>query len=91
MSARSFNSMVNSGYFMYMAEAEGLDSLVSTRTARINAAKREFENRLNCGYTDVTDEFRKSIHAHKLTESDLTYQDKLDFQAIADRYQKGDT
>ena len=86
MSARSFNSMVNSGYFMYMAEAEGFDNLVSTRTARINAAKREFANRLNRGYTDVTDEFKKSIYAHKLTESDLTYQDKLDFQAIADKY-----
>ena len=86
MSARSFNSMINSGYFMYMAEAEGFDNLVSTRTARINAAKREFANRLNRGYTDVTDEFKKSIYAHKLTESDLTYQDKLDFQAIADKY-----
>ena len=86
MSAHSFNSMVNSGYFMYMAEAEGLDNLVTTRTARINAAKKEFENRLRKGYTDVTIEFKKSLYAHNLTESDLTYQDKMNFQAIANKY-----
>lgn len=36
-----FSDMVNSGYFMYMAEAEGLDYLVGTRQAKLNAIKRE--------------------------------------------------
>ena len=33
----TFNDMVKSGYFCYMAEAEGMDYLVNTREAKINA------------------------------------------------------
>jgi len=32
-----FNEAVNSGFFCYMAEAEGLDYLVNTREAKVNA------------------------------------------------------
>ena len=32
-----FEDAVKSGFFMYMAEAEGKDKLVNTREARVNA------------------------------------------------------
>lgn len=38
-----FNDMVKSGYFMYMAEAEGYSNLVSTRTSKINAIIKDFK------------------------------------------------
>lgn len=38
-----FREMVDSGYFMYMAEAEGYDDLVDTRTAKINASIKDFK------------------------------------------------
>ena len=37
----TFKDMVDSGYFMYMAEAEGLDNLCTTRTAKANAVIKE--------------------------------------------------
>lgn len=37
----TFKNMVDTGYFMYMAEAEGLDNLCNTRTAKMNAVIRE--------------------------------------------------
>ena len=36
-----FTDAVDSGFFCYMAEAEGLDNLVSTREARINAVIKD--------------------------------------------------
>ena len=36
-----FNDAVKSGFFMYMAEAEGQDDLVNTRQAKINAVIRD--------------------------------------------------
>ena len=45
----SFREMVDTGFFMYMAEAEGLDSLVDTRTSRINAIIKDFKYIKNCG------------------------------------------
>ena len=38
-----FKDMVDSGYFMYMAEAEGHDKLVNTRTAKINAVIKDLQ------------------------------------------------
>ena len=32
-----FSDAVTSGFFMYMAEAEGFDNLVNTREAKLNA------------------------------------------------------
>ncbi len=31
------------GYFLYMAEAEGIDTVVNTRTAKLNAIGRELQ------------------------------------------------
>jgi len=72
----NFNEMVNSGYFCYMAEAEGLDDLVSTRTAKANAVIREAREQARLlggasvnlysicarhGLTDLTDKERRYI------------------------------
>ena len=46
-----FNDMVKSGYFMYMAEAEGCaGSLVNTRTSKINAIIKDFKYLVENGY-----------------------------------------
>lgn len=46
-----FNDMVKSGYFMYMAEAEGrTGGLVNTRTSKINAIIKDFKYLVECGY-----------------------------------------
>ena len=44
-----FKEGIKSGYFMYMAEAEGMDSLVSTRTAKINASIKDFKSLVRQG------------------------------------------
>ena len=66
-----FKNMVDSGYFMYMAEAEGKDSLVNTRTARINAAIKDFKSLVRQGknpnyYIDSV------LASHGFSESELT-------------------
>lgn len=39
-----FTRMIQTGYFPYMAEAEGHDELISTRTAKINAVIKDFKS-----------------------------------------------
>lgn len=63
--------MVKSGYFMYMAEAEGCTDLVNTRTAKINSAIKDFKYIVNQGenpndYIDVV------LEKYGLTEASLT-------------------
>lgn len=38
-----FSNMIDSGYFMYMAEASGMDNLVNTREAKINAVIKDLK------------------------------------------------
>ena len=66
-----FKEMVDSGYFQFMAEAEGLDSLITTRTAKINAAIKDFKKIRN-NYEDPNDYIDEVLYAHGLTESELT-------------------
>lgn len=40
---------MNLPYFLYMAEAEGCTDVVQTRTAKINAAIKEFIKLYHCG------------------------------------------
>ena len=44
-----FSDMVEPGYFMYMAEAEGYDDLVNTREAKINAVIKDLQYVVSCG------------------------------------------
>ena len=66
-----FKNMVDSGYFMYMAEAEGKDSLVNIRTAKVNAAIKDFKSLKRQGknpnfYIDSV------LASHGLSENMLT-------------------
>lgn len=67
----SFKNMVNSGYFMYMAEAEGFDNLVSTRTAKINAAIKDFKSLVRQD-EDPNDYIDEVLSRHGLSERSLT-------------------
>ena len=59
-----FTDAVKSGFFCYMAEAEGLDYLVNTRIAKLNAVKKELrkpgitleEACLNHGITSISED-----------------------------------
>ena len=64
------SDMVNSGYFMYMAEAEGLDYLVDTRDAKLNAIKRELP--YNPSYEDLRDSCLKH-RIDSLSEKEYNY------------------
>ena len=66
-----FKDMVKSGYFMYMAEAEGCDNLVNTKTARINAAIKDFQKLYRDGY-DPNEYVNEVLSAHNLSEDLLT-------------------
>lgn len=39
-----FTRMIQTGYFPYMAEAEGHDELISMRTASVNAVIKDFKS-----------------------------------------------
>ena len=66
-----FKDMVDSGYFMYMAEAEGHDELVSTRTAKINASIKDFKDIVRQG-GNPNDYIDSVLAKHGLTEDMLT-------------------
>lgn len=42
--------MINSGYFGYITEAEGVTSLNSSRTTKINAIIKDFKSLVRQGY-----------------------------------------
>ena len=67
----SFKNMVDSGYFMYMAEQEGLDSLVNTRTSKVNAAIKDFQKIINSGENPY-DYIDSVLANHGLTQDMLT-------------------
>ena len=67
----NFHEAVNSGFAMYIAEAAGRDDLVSTRTAKINSAIKDFKYLVKQGknpnnYIDIV------LAKHGLKEEDLT-------------------
>lgn len=66
-----FNRMVNSGYFMYMAEQEGLDELISTRTAKINAIIKDFKSLIDRGL-NPNEYIYEVLTSHGLNENLLT-------------------
>lgn len=66
-----FGEMVKSGYFMYMAEASGMDNLVSTRTAKINAVIKDFKSLVSRG-VNPNDYIEEVLARHGLTEDMLT-------------------
>lgn len=67
----NFSNMVKSGYFMYMAEAEGHDELVNTRTAKVNAAIKDFKYLVR-QRENPNDYIDTVLAKHGLTEDMLT-------------------
>lgn len=57
----------NIPYFMYMAEAEGVDSMVNTRTARINAIGRELREAGYAGQVVPSEVFVDVCRKHGVT------------------------
>ena len=66
-----FREMVDSGYFMFMAEAEGFDNLVNTKEARINAAIKDFQKIYRNG-GNPNEYIYEVLSAHGLNENLLT-------------------
>ena len=66
-----FNETVKSGYFMYMAEASGMDGLVSTRTAKVNAAIKDFKYIVSQGH-NPNFYIEEVLAKHGLSEDNLT-------------------
>lgn len=61
--------MMKLNYFLYMAEAEGFDDLVTTREARINAAIKDFIIMAKKGYNIDNDDIQAAIlEDHKLQD-----------------------
>lgn len=61
--------MMKLNYFLYMAEAEGFDDLVTTREARINAAIKDFIMMAKKGYNIDNDDIQAVIlEDHKLQD-----------------------
>lgn len=62
---------MNTDYFLYMAESEGMDDIVSTKRAKIEAAIKDFINLASLG-EDPNEHIATVLHAHGLTEALLT-------------------
>ena len=66
-----FKDMVDSGYFMYMAEQSGMDNLVNTRTAKVNAVIKDLQYAVSCG-EDPYNHIDRILFDHDLCEEMLT-------------------
>ena len=66
-----FNDMLNSGYFGYMSEKEGIVSINSSRTTKINAIIKTFKSLVNEG-KNPNHYISEVLHAYGLDESNLT-------------------
>ena len=69
---------MNLGYWLYMNEAEGYDSMVSTRLAKINAIGRELREAGYAGQTVPSYVFtelcrKHGIPAHEITQKYISY------------------
>ena len=69
------NNMFSSGYFMYMAEAEGCDYLISTRTAKINAIIKDLKYIISQN-KDPNDYVKDVCLKHNLPIYDLTQKEQ---------------
>lgn len=69
---------MNLGYWLYMNEAEGYDSMVSTRLAKLNAIGRELREAGYAGQTVPSNVFvytckKHGISTHEITQKDIDY------------------
>lgn len=83
-----FTRMVQTGYFPYMAEAEGHDELISTRTAKINAAIKDFKKVIDQGINPNVYK-HEILSAHGLSENLLTEAECNKIMREVERYANG--
>lgn len=67
----SLKSMIDSGYFGYMSEAEGITSINSSRTTKINAIIKTFKSLVNEG-KNPNNYISQVLASYGFTEDDLT-------------------
>lgn len=66
-----FNDMINSGYFGYMTEKEGIVSINSSRATKINAIIKTFKSLVNEG-KNPNNYISEVLSSYGFTEDDLT-------------------
>lgn len=76
--------MFNTSYGLYMMEAEGLDDMVNTKEARINASIKDFVSLAQRGY-DINDIQETVFNKHNLSLDDLSARDKARIKREVER------
>lgn len=66
-----FREMVDTGYFGYMSEKEGVTSINSSRATKINAIIKDFKSLVAKGY-NPNDYISEVLHKYGLNENLLT-------------------
>lgn len=68
----TFNRMINTGYFGYITEKEGITSLNSSRSTKINAIIKDFKYLVRQG-KNPNNYITSTLAKYGLKENDLTY------------------
>lgn len=76
--------MFNTPYGLYMMEATGMDKMVTTKTARINASINDFVSLARRGY-DINDIQEEVLNKHNLNLDDLSAKDKARIKREVER------
>jgi hypothetical protein len=76
--------MFNTPYGLYMMEAEGIDNMVNTKEARINASIKDFVSLAQRGY-DINDIQEMVFDKHNLNLNDLSARDKAKIKREVER------
>lgn len=76
--------MFNTPYGLYMMEAEGMDNMVNTKEARINASIKDFVSLAQRGY-DINDIQETVFDKHNLNLNDLSARDKARIKREVER------
>jgi hypothetical protein len=76
--------MFNTPYGLYMMESAGMDNMVTTKTARINASINDFVSLARRGY-DINDIQEAVFDRHNLSLDDLSAKDKARIKREVER------
>lgn len=68
----TFNKMINTGYFGYITEKEGIVSINSSRATKVNAIIKDFKYLVRQG-KNPNDYITSTLAKYGFKEEDLTY------------------
>lgn len=68
----TFNKMINTGYFGYITEKEGIVSVNSSRATKVNAIIKDFKYLVRQG-KNPNDYITSTLAKYGFKEEDLTY------------------